>query len=127
MPTSNKKIQGEYDKVCKLTSVFDIMKLASIIKINFDEAKLLIEKACKFFNVIPPKIIQTQGKQEYNQGFKIFLRQPTTISATLHELAHYLTFEEIEKPQKIISKKLLKLYFGVDSINKLSEQEKKML
>jgi hypothetical protein len=121
------KLPGEYNKVCKLTSVFDIMKLSTTIRINFDEAQQLITKACSSFGVVnPPKVIQARGRQEYQIFGKIFLRQPTTIHTTLHELAHYLLLgKQSSEVKKVINKKLLKMYYNVESIDELSEDDKK--
>lgn len=120
------KLAGEYNKVCKLTSVFDIMKLATTIRINFDEAQQLITKACESFGVVnPPKVKQARGRQEYQIFGKIFLRQPTTVHAILHELAHYLMLGKNDSPKKIVSKKLLKLYYNVESLEDLNDEDRK--
>ena len=126
------KLPGEYNKVCKLTSALDIMKLAITIRINFDEARQLIKKACEHFGVVnPPTIKQAMGRQEYQVFGKIFLRQPTTVHATLHELAHYLNLGKAtdDEFKRVVNRKYLKQAYGVDDISELSgaDQEEALI
>jgi hypothetical protein len=98
---------AEYDKVCRLTSNLDVIKLAIDVRINFSEAVELINKACAYFKVVNPPVLKiAHGHTEYAQLNTIHLKQFTNVHSALHELTHYIG--EADDIIELIDKKVYK-------------------
>lgn len=95
-----KKIRGEYQKVCMLTNSHDLLREAHSMVTSFQDAVRLINMLCSSIGVTPPKtkMISQSNRVEYYERGTVHLRPITTIGGTIHELAHHIV------PTKVIER-----------------------